>query len=71
MVNSSHHQAVNKLSPNFKITALGKDGIIEGIEWKDNSHPFAAGIQWHPERLYNEPSRKLSKTFVENVKEKK
>lgn len=68
MVNSSHHQAVDKVSPIFKVTARGSDGIIEAIEWKDKSHPFAAAIQWHPERLYNEASRNMSLSFVKKVK---
>ncbi|MES2380320.1 MAG: gamma-glutamyl-gamma-aminobutyrate hydrolase family protein [Bacteroidota bacterium] len=68
MVNSSHHQAVDKISPLFKVTARGNDGIIEAIEWKDNNHPFAAAIQWHPERLYNQASRNMSLSFVKKVK---
>jgi putative glutamine amidotransferase len=68
MVNSSHHQAVKKVSPKFKITAKSSDGIIEAIEWKNNSHPFAAAIQWHPERLFNEASEQLSQSFVRIVK---
>lgn len=68
MVNSSHHQAVDKVSPHFKVTAHSSDGIIEAIEWKDKSHPFAAAIQWHPERLYNQASRNMSLSFVKKVK---
>ncbi|MFZ4797586.1 MAG: gamma-glutamyl-gamma-aminobutyrate hydrolase family protein [Bacteroidia bacterium] len=70
MVNSSHHQAVKNISPKFKITAKSSDGIIEAIEWKNNSHPFAAAIQWHPERLFNEASKQLSKSFVLKTKNK-
>ncbi len=48
-VNSSHHQAVLDLAPGWRATALAPDGIVEAIEW--DSHPFALGVQWHPERL--------------------
>ena len=68
VVNSVHHQAVNKVSDKFKVTALSPDGVIEAIEWKDNTHPFAAGVQWHPERLYNEASKRLSQSFVLKLK---
>jgi len=47
-VNSYHKQAVKDLAPDFKITAISNDGVIEGIE-KDNV--FA--VQWHPEVLFD------------------
>ncbi len=49
MVNSIHHQAVEKAAPGFAGTALSEDGIIEGIE--SSIHYFAIGVQWHPERM--------------------
>ena len=47
-VNSTHHQAV---CPHERYSAVGKakDGIIEAISISD--HPFALGVQWHPELL--------------------
>ena len=45
-VNSYHKQAIKDLAPNFNITAISEDGIIEGIE-KDN----IIAVQWHPEVL--------------------
>jgi putative glutamine amidotransferase len=63
-----HHQAVKKISDKFKVTALSPDGVIEAIEWKDTTHPFAAGLQWHPERLYNDASKRLSQSFVLKLK---
>lgn len=49
MVNSTHHQAVSKLGENVVVCATAPDGVIEGIELK--GHPFAVGLQWHPEAL--------------------
>jgi putative glutamine amidotransferase len=46
-VNSTHHQAVKAVGPGLLVTARAPDGIIEGIELA--SHPFAIGVQWHPE----------------------
>lgn len=48
-VNSFHHQAVNKIAPNFKATAFSSDGIIEAIEYQGDS--FIVCVQWHPEDL--------------------
>lgn len=47
-VNSYHCQAIKDLAPDFKITAISNDGIIEGIE-KDN----ILAVQWHPEILHD------------------
>lgn len=34
-VNSSHHQAVNRVADNFKVTTLSEDGIIDAIEYNN------------------------------------
>lgn len=47
MVNSTHHQAVNKLGSDLIISAKAEDGIIEAIE--STKHKFVIGVQWHPE----------------------
>jgi putative glutamine amidotransferase len=48
-VNSLHHQGVRQLAPGLAATAVAPDGLIEGVELPD--HPFAIGVQWHPECL--------------------
>jgi putative glutamine amidotransferase len=53
-VNSTHHQAVKAAAPGLLVTARAPDGVIEGIELP--GHPFAVGVQWHPESaLRHEP----------------
>ena len=47
--NSSHHQAVKKIAPGFRIVARAEDGVVEAIESKE--YP-AAAVQWHPESLW-------------------
>lgn len=47
-VNSYHHQAIKKLSPQIRIAAES-DGVIEAIESKNKK--FIIGVQWHPEEL--------------------
>ncbi|HWQ58580.1 MAG TPA: gamma-glutamyl-gamma-aminobutyrate hydrolase family protein [Clostridia bacterium] len=49
--NSTHHQAVRRLAPGFKIAARSAEGVIEGIEHE--SLPIYA-CQFHPERLTGE-----------------
>lgn len=44
---SSHHQAVDEPAPGFAVTGRSADGLIEAIS--ADSHPFALGVQWHPE----------------------
>jgi putative glutamine amidotransferase len=48
-VNSLHHQAVKDVAPGLQVTAVAPDGIVEAVEVPD--HPFALGVQWHPEEL--------------------
>ena len=49
-VNSFHHQAVNAPGKEVAVSARAQDGTIEAIELK--GHPFAVGVQWHPECMY-------------------
>jgi putative glutamine amidotransferase len=64
-VNTSHHQAVKDPAPSFNVTAKANDGVIEAIEAKD--HPFAVGVQWHPEILYRKdaPAAALFKALIQ------
>jgi putative glutamine amidotransferase len=48
-VNSTHHQAVSRPGKGVLVSAWAPDGVIEAIELPD--HPFALGVQWHPEAL--------------------
>lgn len=53
-VNSSHHQSVQRPGDGLRIVALSpQDGIIEAVEDPSEEH-FVLGIQWHPERNYNQ-----------------
>ncbi|MDF1576304.1 MAG: gamma-glutamyl-gamma-aminobutyrate hydrolase family protein [Bacteroidales bacterium] len=49
LVLSSHHQAIEKLGPDWMVTATSMDGrIIEGI--RHRKYPHVLGIQFHPEK---------------------
>jgi putative glutamine amidotransferase len=48
-VNSSHHQAIDKLGEGLVVEAWHKeDDTVEQVRLKD--YPFALGVQYHPER---------------------
>ena len=49
-VNSFHHQSVNAPGKDMLVSARAQDGTIEAIEL--SGHPFALGVQWHPECMY-------------------
>lgn len=61
-VNSFHHQSVQRLAQDFKVTATSLDGTIEAIEMHGDT--FVVGVQWHPEDLGDHYSRALFRTFV-------
>lgn len=62
-VNSSHHQAVDRLAPGLRALAKAPDGIVEAVQMTDRS--FFLGVQWHPERIFERPEqRRLFKAFV-------
>ncbi len=44
---SRHHQAVARAGDGWRVAARDDQGLIEALERPD--HPFALGVQWHPE----------------------
>jgi putative glutamine amidotransferase len=48
-VNSTHHQAVDRLADGLRATAWAQDGIIEAAESTDGRRILA--VQFHPEKL--------------------
>lgn len=53
-VNSSHHQAIDRLAPGLKVTGRSSDGIIEVVELREEDKgllPYMLSVQFHPERL--------------------
>ncbi len=48
VVNSHHHQAIEKVGNDLVATAWAADGLIEAIE-DPRPGRFVLGVQWHPE----------------------
>jgi putative glutamine amidotransferase len=61
-VNSMHHQAVREMADGFSPCAFAPDGVAEAAEMKGT--PFVLGVQWHPERLTDDASRKIFSAFA-------
>lgn len=55
LVNSSHHQAVERLAEHFSASATTEDGLVEAFEPADASAPFLLAVQWHPESMASSP----------------
>ncbi len=61
MVNSFHHQAIDKLAPALTLSGVSHDGIIEAVEIKDQ----LLAVQWHPEKLVDDSKQlDLFKNFI-------
>jgi putative glutamine amidotransferase len=65
LVNTSHHQAVERVAPALRVTAHAPDGTIEAIEAADPGR-FLVAVQWHPELIWKESpiSRALFEELV-------
>jgi putative glutamine amidotransferase len=63
-VNSSHHQAADRIGNGLIVNSLSPDHVIEGLERADEKAPYLLLVQWHPERM-NDPES----VFSRNIKE--
>lgn len=67
-VNSFHHQTLDVLGSHLSAAAHASDRTIEAVE--HTSHPFAIGVQWHPECMYrtSPQMRSLFKGFIRSCR---
>ncbi len=70
-VNSSHHQAIGNVGDGLRVVAHSDDGVIEAVESTNLDH-FVLGIQWHPERTFDEEpsSRAIFERFLEAARQR-
>ena len=69
VTNSTHHQAVKKVAPGFRIVVRAVDSTAEGIESTEGLPIW--GVQFHPEGMVedgNEVALDFFKSFVRKVK---
>ena len=60
LVNSRHKSAI--IDTLLDISAMSDDNVIEAVE--DKNKKFFIGVEWHPESLDDENSKKLIEYFV-------
>jgi putative glutamine amidotransferase len=60
---SRHHQAVATVGPRWLVSGVDSEDLIEAIERRD--HPFALGVQWHPELSTTPEQARLFAGLVE------
>jgi putative glutamine amidotransferase len=58
-INSVHHQGLKRLGRDLVVEARSiPDGVVEAVRFDgdvNGRHPFAYGVQWHPEFLHGDP----------------
>lgn len=70
LVNSHHHQAIEKVGDSLVATAWTSDGLVEALE---DARPerFTLAVQWHPEMGWKRDdfSMRIFRRFVEAARE--
>jgi putative glutamine amidotransferase len=68
IINSSHHQAIDRSADGLRVTAVAPDGTIEGLEWTGDRN-WVVGVQWHPERMAGDAlAERLFAEFIAAVR---
>ncbi len=69
VVNSHHHQALEKIGRDLTASAWASDGLVEAIE-DPRDDRFVIGVQWHPELGWQHDrfSQSLFKSFIDAAK---
>jgi len=74
LVNSAHHQGLDRIAESLRVSAWSDDRVVEAIEYMDfDQKPFFLGVQWHPERLriqdsYTPFSMHIRQAFLDAAK---
>ena len=64
-VNSTHHQALDRIGSGLEVVARAPDGIVEAVVGT-GAGPLVLGVQWHPEKsfAYDSFSRRIFELFL-------
>jgi putative glutamine amidotransferase len=70
MVNSLHHQGIDRLAFGLKVEAVAPDGQIEAVS-RPEGRGFFLGVQWHPEWQWQDDpaSRAIFSAFGRSLTE--
>ncbi|UKJ07321.1 gamma-glutamyl-gamma-aminobutyrate hydrolase family protein [Solitalea lacus] len=72
LINSNHHQCVDKIGYGLVVSAHSLDGIAEALERSSpENSSFLCLVQWHPERMQDQQSpfvRNILNAFMEAVR---
>lgn len=63
-VDSVHHDICDFEMNTLKVVAKAPDGVLEAVEYPNKR--FIMGVQWHPEYLVDENSKKILDSFIDN-----
>ena len=66
VVNSSHHQAVERIGDGLIVAARSADGVVEALETPGDR--WLLLLQWHPERMEEQHHAKIFGAFVDACK---
>jgi len=67
-VNSRHHQAIDAVGEGLRVSAVAPDGVPEAVEGDGGS--WLVAVQWHPENLSDDVSRRLFGEFARVARER-
>jgi len=69
VVQSNHHQGIDRLATTLQSLAISSDGLVESVTSSDSISGFLVGVQWHPEwaKRSDEISGKIAKLFLEEA----
>jgi putative glutamine amidotransferase len=69
LVNSTHHQAIDRIGRGLEVIARAPDGIVEAVAVR-SGEPFVLGVQWHPEKsfTYDAFSRAIFELFIDQCR---
>lgn len=74
LVNSIHHQAIDKLGESLIVEATAEDEVIEAVSKIDSEH-FIFAVQWHPEfdvsKIEAMPTSNIFSLFFNAAKNRK
>jgi putative glutamine amidotransferase len=61
LVNTVHHQALDRVADGLRVVGSAPDGVVEAVEGTGSG--FVAGVQCHPEMLWEQADPRWARMF--------